>query len=97
MLTALNDGPTLTGFGPSVTFTQTELNVGPQIIDGDVAFDDPEDNFNGGSLVLAGLLAEDIVSIRNQGFGAGEIGFAPVLSPSAACSSAAPLAAAAQR
>ena len=66
-MTAQNDGPTLTGFGPSVTFTRTELNAGPQIIDGNVTFGDPEDNFAGGSLALAGLLAEDVVSIRNQG------------------------------
>ena len=75
MLTALNDGPTLADFGPSVIFTLAEVNSAPQIIDGDVTFNDPEDNFTGGSLVLAGLLAEDIVSIRNQGTGAGEIGF----------------------
>jgi uncharacterized protein (DUF2141 family) len=67
--------PTLTGFAPSVTFLENTVNATPQLLDGDVTFTDPDNNFTGGTLVVSGLLAEDVVSIRNQGTGAGLIGF----------------------
>ena len=67
--------PTLADFAPSVTFLENTVNAAPQLLDADVTFTDPDNNFNGGTLVVTGLLAEDIVSIRNQGTGAGQIGF----------------------
>ena len=54
---------------------ENTVNATPQIIDADVTFTDPDNNFDGGTLTVAGLLAEDTVAIRNQGTGAGEIGF----------------------
>jgi hypothetical protein len=74
-VTAQNDAPTLTGLDPSVTFLQNAVNAPPQIIDGDVTFVDPEGNFNGGTLTVTGLLAEDKVGIKDIGTGAGQIGF----------------------
>ena len=51
------------------------MNATPQLLDVDVTFTDAEGNFDGGTLSLTGLLTEDTVSVRNQGTGAGEIGF----------------------
>src|SRR4051812_33429981 len=67
-----NTSPTLTGFAASVTFLE---NAGPQLLDTDVTFSDPDNNFDGGALTVTGLLSEDVVSIRNQGLSAGQIGF----------------------
>jgi Ca2+-binding RTX toxin-like protein len=44
------------------------------LLDADVTFTDGDNNFDGGTLTVAGLLAEDSIAIRNQGNGAGEIG-----------------------
>lgn len=44
-------------------------------MDGDVDFTDVRGGFDGGSLSLSGLLAEDSVSVRNQGIAASEIVF----------------------
>ncbi|MDO6482713.1 beta strand repeat-containing protein [Shimia thalassica] len=66
--------PTLTGFAPTITLTENLLNETPQLLDADVTFTDVEGNFFGGILSLTGLLAEDTVSVRNEGSGAGEIG-----------------------
>ncbi|MGL4309877.1 MAG: beta strand repeat-containing protein, partial [Paracoccaceae bacterium] len=73
-VTAENDAPTLTGFAPSITFAENTVNATPQLLDADVVFADAEGNFSGGSLTLSGLLAEDSVSVRNQGTAAGQIG-----------------------
>ena len=70
----VNDAPVLTGLG-SVSFAENVVNATPQLLDVDVTFTDAEGNFDGGTLSLTGLLTEDTVSVRNQGTGAGEIGF----------------------
>ena len=70
------DAPSLTGLAPSVTLLENAVNAAPQLLDADVTFTDQDDDFSGGTLVVSGLLAEDTVSIRNQGSGAGEIGLA---------------------
>ncbi|MDO6481754.1 FG-GAP-like repeat-containing protein [Shimia thalassica] len=70
----LNDVPKLAGLDP-VTFAENTVNATPQLLDLDVIFTDAEGNFDGGTLRLGGLLAEDTVSVRNQGTAAGEIGF----------------------
>jgi autotransporter-associated beta strand protein len=76
VLTALANGPpSLTGFGPSVTFLENDVNAAPEVLDNDVAFSDVEGNFNGGTLTVTGLLAEDTVSIGNQGSDPGQVGF----------------------
>ena len=66
--------PALTGFAPSITFAENTVNATPQLLDGDVVFTDAQGDFNGGTLTLTGLLAEDRVSVRNEGSGAGQIG-----------------------
>ena len=73
-VTPTNDAPTLTGFAPTITFDENTVNATPQLLDSDVTFADAEGNFDGGSLSLTGVLAEDTVSLRNQGTGVGEIG-----------------------
>ena len=73
-VTPVNDAPVLTGLG-SVSFAENVVNATPQLLDVDVTFTDAEGNFDGGTLSLTGLLTEDTVSVRNQGTGAGEIGF----------------------
>lgn len=50
------------------------VNVTPQLLDANVTFADADGDFNGGSQTLTGLLAEDTVSVRNQGTGARQIG-----------------------
>ncbi len=66
--------PVLTGFAPFITFAENTVNAAPQLLDPAVVFTDAEGDFNGGTLSLSGLLAEDRVSVRNQGIGAGQIG-----------------------
>jgi VCBS repeat-containing protein len=39
-----------------------------------VAFTSPDDDFDGGALTVSGLLAEDMLSVRNQGNAVGQIG-----------------------
>jgi hypothetical protein len=76
--TPVNNRPTLTGWGPSVTFAENLVNATPQLLDADVVFNDIEGNFSGGRLTLSGLLAEDRASVRNEGTGAGQIGLSGV-------------------
>ncbi|MDQ0462926.1 Ca2+-binding RTX toxin-like protein [Caulobacter ginsengisoli] len=56
------------------TFGEHQANSG-QLLDPDVILTDAEGDFDGGSLTVSGLLAEDRVSVRNQGSGAGQIGY----------------------
>lgn len=72
-----NNAPVLTGLGPSVTFLENTVNAAPQLLDANVSFIDPNNNFDGGALTVTGLLPEDSVSVRDQGSAAGEIGFDP--------------------
>ncbi|QAY76182.1 tandem-95 repeat protein [Sphingosinicella sp. BN140058] len=71
---AVNDAPKLTGFSPGATFDENAVNAAPALLDADVTFGDAEGNVAGGVLTVTGLLAEDIVGIRDQGAGAGQIG-----------------------
>ncbi|MCZ8280329.1 MAG: FG-GAP-like repeat-containing protein, partial [Acetobacteraceae bacterium] len=57
----------------SVTFAENTVNATPQLIDSNVVFT-AGDSLAGGRLVVAGLLAEDRVSILTEGSGAGQIG-----------------------
>ncbi len=54
--------PTLTGLD-APTFAENTVNATPQVIDSNVTCTDPDNDFNGGTLVVSGLLAEDTVSI----------------------------------
>lgn len=75
----VNDPPAFTDLTPSVTFTETQVNGGPQLIDTNVTVSDVDSaNFGGGSLTVAytvGGGATDALSIRHQGTAAGQIGF----------------------
>ncbi|HEX8366673.1 MAG TPA: FG-GAP-like repeat-containing protein [Allosphingosinicella sp.] len=66
----VNDGPGLTGFGPSVTFSETAVNAVPQLLDTDVTLTEAEGNWANGTVTVSGLLPEDSVIV---GFGPGPI------------------------
>ena len=70
-----NSDPALTGLGPSVTFLENTVNATPLLLDINVTFTDPDNNFNGGTLSIGGLLDEDSIGIRNQGNLPGQIGY----------------------
>jgi uncharacterized protein (DUF2141 family) len=69
-----NQAPTLTGVVASLTFNENVVNAAAQLIDTDVTFADSDGNFNGGSIVISGGLAEDVIAIRNEGTGIGQVG-----------------------
>lgn len=75
----INDAPTLTGLNLPVHFMENTVNAAPQlIISGSVTVADVDSaDFNTGALTVAyqpGGDAQDQLSIRNQGFGPGQIG-----------------------
>ena len=72
-VTNVIDSPALTGLASSVTFAENAVNAGPQLLDASVIFT-AETALAGGRLVIAGLLAEDRVSVLAEGNGAGQIG-----------------------
>ncbi|MDQ0462345.1 Ca2+-binding RTX toxin-like protein [Caulobacter ginsengisoli] len=60
--------------GPrDATIEENDANYGPQLLN--TGFTITGTRLGGGSLVISGLLAEDILSFRNQGTGVGQIGF----------------------
>ncbi len=68
-----NSSPVLDGLLTNVVFDEQLVNGTAQLLDATVDFTDVDGNFNGGDLVVSGLLAEDSVGIRNEGTGAGQI------------------------
>ncbi|MFM9912013.1 MAG: beta strand repeat-containing protein [Methylophilaceae bacterium] len=79
-ITAVNDPPVLSNLaGDSSGYA---IGSGAQIVDQGAAATalDPDVNYNGGNLTVSlaagGVNAEDILAIRNQGMGAGQIGAA---------------------
>ena len=54
--------PSLTGIAGQ-TFNENTVNATPQVIDSSVSFTDADNDYNGGTLTVSGLLAEDSVSI----------------------------------
>ncbi|MDO6482006.1 beta strand repeat-containing protein, partial [Shimia thalassica] len=73
-IAGVNDAPTLSGLTSEVTFGENAVNSVPFLLDLDVSLWDLEGNFDGGSLTVSGLLAEDTVSVRDQGAGTGQVG-----------------------
>ncbi|SIR15582.1 type I secretion C-terminal target domain (VC_A0849 subclass), partial [Rhizobium sp. RU33A] len=72
----VDDAPTLTGFD-NVTFLENTVNAAPQVIDANVVFADVDSaNLDTYTLRVSGFInGEDTIGIRNQGTGAGQIGF----------------------
>ncbi|HYI64328.1 MAG TPA: FG-GAP-like repeat-containing protein, partial [Allosphingosinicella sp.] len=68
---AVNDAPTLAGLASALTVSG---DATPRVMDGSVALVDPDVFFGSGTLSVSGLLAEDLVAIRNEGTGPGQIG-----------------------
>jgi Ca2+-binding RTX toxin-like protein len=66
--------PTLSGLDDGI-FLENTVNAAPQVIDASVVFNDADDDFDGGTLTVSGVLAEDIISILDEGTGAGQIGY----------------------
>ncbi|SFK94701.1 Repeat domain-containing protein, partial [Falsiroseomonas stagni DSM 19981] len=73
-VTNVVEQPALTGVGTTASFAENTVNAAAQLLDADVVFTAGE-SLVGGRLVVAGLLAEDRVSVLTQGSGAGQIGF----------------------
>jgi Ca2+-binding RTX toxin-like protein len=73
-ITPVDDPMTLTGLSASVTFGENLVNATPQLLDADVTFVHGDSDYDGGTLTVSGLLAEDRLSVRNEGTGAGQIG-----------------------
>jgi hypothetical protein len=69
-----NSLPFLSGLNLYASLGEDAVNLAPQLIDADVTFHDAGEDFDGGTLVLSGLLADDVAWIRNQGTGSGQIG-----------------------
>lgn len=65
---------TLTGLSASVTFGENSVNAAAALIDNDVTFI-ASGSLTGATLTVSGLLAEDRVSLRDDGNGAGQVGF----------------------
>jgi Ca2+-binding RTX toxin-like protein len=73
-VTPLNTPPVLSDVTSPVTFAENLVNATPQLLDTNVTFVDVEDNLNGGTLTVSGVLAEDRLAIQNEGTGVGQIG-----------------------
>ncbi len=65
--------PELAGLAASVTFGENLVNATPQLLDAVVDFTDADGDFDGGTLVVSGLLAEDTVGVNSEGSDPGEI------------------------
>ena len=77
-ITAVNDAPTLTGLGPATTYVENPGNsVGFALIDSAVVFADIDSaDLAGGSLTVGisnGVANQDLLEVRNQGVGSGQI------------------------
>jgi hypothetical protein len=68
-----NSSPVLGGLITSVVFDEQLVNAAAQLLDTNVDFTDVDGNFNGGDLIVSGLLPEDSVGIRNEDTAAGQI------------------------
>jgi hypothetical protein len=69
-----NPSPRLTGLTPSVTFLENTVHSAGLILDPNVTFTHVNNSFNGGELRVTGLASGDLISVRHQGFAAGQIG-----------------------
>lgn len=64
----------LSNMAETVTFAESAVNSGPQIIDPGVYFVSLAPNFAGGQLRITGLLPEDRLAVQDGGAAAGQIG-----------------------
>ena len=87
-VTPQKDAPTLSGLAPSVTFTQADVNAAPQLLDADVTFDDAEGVSTAAACAYRACWPRISVGIRDEGNGAGQIGWRAGPSPTAASPSA---------
>ncbi|MGB8437385.1 MAG: DUF4347 domain-containing protein, partial [Burkholderiales bacterium] len=73
-VSAVNDAPVFTGTASGVTFTENGAAV--SLVSGATVSDVDASNFNGGSVTVAftAYVVGDVLSINNQGSGAGQIG-----------------------
>ncbi|MBR2655610.1 MAG: VCBS repeat-containing protein [Loktanella sp.] len=74
-IVAFNYAPTFTGLEPSVTYLKDAVSAAGQLLDSEVSISDVEGNFEGGTVKVSGLLAEDVIAVVDQGTGEGQIGF----------------------
>lgn len=57
--------PVLTGVD-DVTFLEGVVNAGPQLIDADVTFSDPDNDFDGGKLTVEKGFAENVIGLQSN-------------------------------
>jgi VCBS repeat-containing protein len=69
-----NSAPVLSDLNPVLVIGENVYPT-PTLIDADVTVSDPDGNFEDGTLAVTGLFAGDHLSIRDQGLGAGQIGY----------------------
>lgn len=69
-----NDAPALSFASSTTSFAENLVNASAQSLVGDATVSDPEGNFDGGTLGITGVLAEDVIGAEDQGSGAGQIG-----------------------
>jgi len=74
-IAAVNDAPTFTGLEPAVTYLENIVNSAGQLLDSAVSIGDVDGNFDGGTVTVSGLLAEDVIAVADSGTGPGQIGF----------------------
>ena len=67
--------PAIAGLVTSVTYNENTVNAAGQLLDASVTFTDADGDFNGGTLTVSGLVSGDVISIRSQGSGAGQISY----------------------
>ena len=73
-----NTIPSLTGVPGAVTFDENVVNASPQMLVSGAVFADIDGPYDFAVLEVTGVLPEDTVSIRNQGTGAGQVGYDPL-------------------
>lgn len=71
-----NDAPALSFASSTTSFAENLVNASAQSLVGDATVSDPEGNFDGGTLSITGVLAEDVIGAEDQGSGTGQIGIA---------------------
>ena len=71
-----NDAPALSFASSTTSFAENLVNASAQSLVGDATVSDPEGNFDGGTLSITGVLAEDVIGAEDQGSGMGQIGIA---------------------
>ena len=72
-ITGVDDPPQLTDLASTVSYAPGVFAGGPQLIDANVTYYEPDNSPYGLQLRVAGMVAGDVVAVRNQGTANGQI------------------------